>query len=58
MAASNGEPRPTLPVPARYVIDASGIVRDAQVDPDYTRRPDPAETLAAIDRLPGAGKAG
>src|SRR5262245_49759712 len=34
-----------LPIPARYVIDKEGIIRAAEVNADYTIRPDPAETL-------------
>ena len=48
----NGEPSWTLPMPGRFVVDRSGIVRAADVDPDYTRRPEPEKTLqdlAAID---------
>jgi hypothetical protein len=32
---------------ARYVVDRSGIVRGADVNPDYTVRRDPEETLRA-----------
>ena len=37
-----------LPMPARFLIDRAGIIRYADFDPDYTTRPDPAETLAAL----------
>lgn len=37
-----------LPVPARFVIDKAGIVRFVQADPDYTVRPEPETTLAAL----------
>jgi peroxiredoxin len=40
-----------LPMPARYVIDQSGIIRAADVNADYTIRPDPAETLGILRRL-------
>jgi peroxiredoxin len=40
-------------MPARYVIDRDGVIRDAQVDPDYTRRPEPAATLAVLRALDG-----
>lgn len=42
---SNGEPSWTLPMPARIIVDQSGIVRSVDADPDYTRRPEPAKTL-------------
>jgi hypothetical protein len=35
-------------MPARCVIDRDGVIRDAQVDPDHTRRPEPSETLAVV----------
>jgi peroxiredoxin len=41
----------TLPMPARFVIDRDGLVRAADVDPDYTRRTEPSETLAALRPL-------
>jgi peroxiredoxin len=47
----NGEPSWQLPMPARFVIDRSGIVRYANADPDYTVRPEPAETIAVLKTL-------
>ena len=41
----------TLPVPARLVVDRAGIVRAADIDLDYTRRPEPAKTLADVAAL-------
>ena len=49
--ASNGEPSWTLPMPARYIIDPSSVVRYARVEPDHTHRPEPAETVEALRRL-------
>jgi peroxiredoxin len=40
-----------LPMPARFVIDREGIIRHADFDPDYTTRPDPEETLAALREM-------
>ena len=51
LEASNGEPSWTLPIPARYIVDSSGVVRYARVHPDYTTRPEPTETLEALARL-------
>lgn len=51
LAAVNGDDSWTLPMPARYVIDGEGTIRYAAVDPDYTVRPEPEETLAALDAL-------
>ena len=47
----NGEPSWQLPMPARFVIDRSGIIRYANADPDYTIRPEPAETVALLRTL-------
>ena len=56
IADGNGEDSWTLCLPGRYVIDREGVVRYAQTDPDYTRRPEPEETLEALLNLsePGA----
>jgi peroxiredoxin len=40
-----------LPMPARYVIDKEGIIRAADVDADYTIRPEPSETVKALHAL-------
>ncbi|WP_314407063.1 peroxiredoxin-like family protein [Pseudomonas kuykendallii] len=48
LPAFNGDPSWTLPMPARYVIAPDGTIVYAEVNPDYTRRPDPAEMLPAI----------
>jgi len=42
------EPGYRLPMPARYVIDKEGIIRAADVNADYTIRPDPSETLKVL----------
>ena len=51
LPACNGEPSWTLPMPARLVVDRQGIVRATDIDPDYTQRPEPAATLAALQAL-------
>jgi peroxiredoxin len=51
LAVVNGEPSWTLPMPARYVIASDGVVAYAEVNPDYTRRPEPGELLPVLDRL-------
>ncbi len=40
-----------LPMPARYVIDKAGIIQAADVDPDYTSRPEPDDTMAVVRGL-------
>ena len=47
----NGEDSWTLPMPARYVIDSGGVIRAADVDPDYTHRPEPGKTIADLKAL-------
>ncbi len=47
----NGEPSWTLPMPARYVIGQDGVIAYAEVNPDYTRRPEPDELLPVLERL-------
>jgi peroxiredoxin len=44
----NGEDSWTLPLPARLVVDGSGIVRAADINADYTRRPEPQKTLEDV----------
>lgn len=51
LAESNGDDSWTLPMPARLVVDGAGIVRDIAADPDYTVRPEPAETLERVGNL-------
>jgi peroxiredoxin len=50
LTARNGDESWELPVPATYVIAPDGIVRFAFVDPDYKRRLEPAELLAALTK--------
>jgi peroxiredoxin len=51
LPAFNDDPSWVLPMPARYVIGTDGIIAYAEVNPDYTRRPDPTELLPVLDRL-------
>lgn len=51
LAVANGDPSWTLPMPARFVIGRDGTILYAEVNPDYTRRPDPEELLPVLDRL-------
>ncbi|NUU00820.1 peroxiredoxin-like family protein [Herbaspirillum robiniae] len=51
LAINNGEPSWTLPMPARYVIGQDGVIAYAEVNPDYTERPDPDELLPVLQRL-------
>ena len=47
----NENPAWVLPMPARYVIGRDGVIAYAEVNPDYTHRPDPSELLPVLDRL-------
>ena len=54
LAVHNGEPSWTLPMPSRYIIGRDGVIAYAEVNPDYTRRPDPEELLPVLRRLKSA----
>jgi peroxiredoxin len=47
----NDDPAWVLPMPARFVVGTDGTIAYAEVNPDYTRRPDPSELLPVLDRL-------
>ena len=47
----NGDDSWTLPMPARLIIDKDGVIRYAEINPDYTVRPDPEETIAALKEI-------
>jgi peroxiredoxin len=49
----NGDDSWTLPMPARYIVDQDAVIRYAEVDPDYTVRPEPADTVAALKEMLG-----
>ncbi len=47
----NDDPSWTLPMPARFVIRPDGTIAYAEINPDYTQRPDPSELLPVLDAL-------
>jgi len=51
----HGENAFRLPMPARYIVDQQSVIRSANVSPDYTRRPEPGETISALEELTKAG---
>jgi peroxiredoxin len=57
LVAFNGEDSWTLPMPARYVIGRDGIIAYAEINPDYTRRPEPSDIFPVLDRLRQANAA-
>ena len=50
LPATNGDDSWTLPMPSRYVINQDGTIVYAEVNPDYTRRPEPRDLLAVLSR--------
>jgi peroxiredoxin len=51
LPAFNGDPSWTLPMPARYVIGQDGTILYAEVNPDYTHRPEPDDMLPVLRQL-------
>jgi peroxiredoxin len=51
LEVTNGDPSWTLPMPARFVIGRDGTLLYAEVNPDYTRRPEPEELLPVLDKM-------
>ena len=49
--AFNDDTSWSLPMPARYVIAQDGAIAYAEVNPDFTRRPDPSELFPVLDQL-------
>jgi len=47
----NDDPEWTLPMPARYVIAQDGTIVYAEVNPDYTKRPEPEELLPVLKKV-------
>ena len=54
LPAFNGDTSWTLPMPGRFVIGQDGVIRYAEVNPDYTHRPEPADMLPALRSLMAA----
>ena len=51
LTAFNGEASWTLPMPARYVIAQDGVIAYAEVNADYTRRPEPSAIFPVLEQL-------
>lgn len=51
LAQFNGEGSWTLPMPARYVMGQDGVIAYAEVNADYTRRPEPSAIFPILDKL-------
>jgi peroxiredoxin len=50
LARSQGSHAWTLPIPATFVLDRNGVVVARHVDPDYRRRIEAQDVLAAISK--------
>lgn len=50
----NDETEYRLPIPARYIIDKQGVIRAADMNADYTIRPEPSETVRQLRVLSSA----
>ena len=51
LAVFNGDDSWTLPLPARFVLDQQGVIRDAVIQSDITVRPDPQTALDVVRSL-------
>lgn len=49
----NGDDSWTLPMPARYVVNQSGVIVAADFDPDYTHRPKASKTVEDLKNMSG-----
>lgn len=47
----NGDESWELPLPTRLVVDAEGVIRSVDADPDYTIRPEPEASLELVRGL-------
>jgi peroxiredoxin len=50
LPAFNDDPTWSLPMPAGFVIGQDGIILYSEVNPDYTRRPEPEDMIPALQR--------
>jgi peroxiredoxin len=48
LLAFNGDTSWTLPMPGRFVIGQDRLIRYAEVNPDYTHRPEAADMLPSL----------
>jgi peroxiredoxin len=48
LPAFNGDTSWTLPMPGRFMIGQNGVIRYAEVNPDYTHRPEPSDMVPAL----------
>ena len=48
LSRMNGDESWELAIPATFVVDSDGTIVYSAAHPDYTKRPEPMEVLAAI----------
>ncbi len=53
LPAFNGDDSWSLPLPGRFVIDTTGVIIYAEVDPDYTNRPETELLLPSLRKAAG-----
>lgn len=53
----HGDGQWNLPMPARYVIDRDSTIAYAEVNPDYTRRPEPSDLIPVLESLTSSAAA-
>ncbi len=44
-------------MPARYIIDTDGTIAYSEVNPDYTRRPEPSDLFPVLAKLSNSSAA-
>ncbi len=44
----NGDNSWTLPMPGRFILDRQGTILHADVNPDYTKRPEPDDIMKIL----------
>jgi len=49
----NGNDSWTLPMPGRFILDQQGTILSAEVDPDYTKRPEPSDIIKVLEPVLG-----
>jgi peroxiredoxin len=47
----NGDDSWTLPMPGRFILDQQGAILNAEVHPDYTKRPEPHDIIEILEAL-------
>jgi peroxiredoxin len=56
LSENHGEDSQTLPLPARFIIDSDGKIRDVDANVDYRFRPEPETAVDVVRSLRQAGR--